>query len=339
MQLSTRLLTAAVMTAMATTALAQAPTTRKLDYPVARKGATVDTYFGVKVPAPYQWMENLEDPALHPWADAENRVTDAYFAKIPVRGWIDHHLTELWNYAKESTPEQLQNGMLFFGRNSGLQNQDVVYPQGSVTAKPRALIDPNKLSPDGSIALAGVEPSHDGKLAAYQLSAGGSDWEIIHVMDTATGKALPDEVQWVKFSDVSWTHDGKGFFYSRFPQPPTGREAKINQKGVDQTLYYHRFGTPQADDKLVYAMPGHPEWLVDAQVSEDGRYLLHRPRVLDARWLVGRPRNRIVVPTNPRSECDPGSALGLASPRRFPVPAPASPRASGNDESKAHAPR
>ncbi len=275
MRLSTNVLTAAVLAALSTAAVAQTtavPT--KLAYPVAHQGATVDTYFGTSVPAPYQWMENLNDPALHRWVDAENKLTDAYFAKLPVRGWIDRHLTELWNYAKEGTPDQLQNGMLFFGRNSGLQNQSVVYVQDSATAKPRVLINPNTLSPDGSIALAGIEPSHDGKLVAYQLSTGGSDWQTIHVLDTATGKSLPDAIQWVKFSGVAWTHDGKGFFYSRFPTPPASEESRINQRVVDQKLYYHRLGTPQADDELVYSMPGHPEWLVGAQVSEDGRYLL-----------------------------------------------------------------
>ncbi|MGH8111587.1 MAG: prolyl oligopeptidase family serine peptidase, partial [Rhodanobacteraceae bacterium] len=275
MQLSMNLLAAAVLAGMTTAAFAQASTAPStIEYPVAHKDATVDTYFGTKVPAPYRWMENLNSPDLHKWVDAENKLTDAYFAKIPVRSWIDHHLTELWNYAKEGTPDQLQNGMLFFGRNSGLQNQSVVYVQASPGAKARVLLDPNKLSPDGSIALAGYEPSHDGKLLAYQLSTGGSDWETIHVMDVASGKPLPDTVKWVKFSNVAWTHDGKGFFYSRFPTPPGSEESQINQKVVDQKLYYHRLGTPQSDDKLIYSMPKHPEWGVDGAVSEDGRYLV-----------------------------------------------------------------
>ena len=244
----------------------------KLDYPVAKRDSTVDVYFGTKVPAPYQWMENLESPELHKWVAAENQITEAYLARIPVRGWISQRLTQLWNYPKQGTPTQLKNGKLFFRRNSGLQNQSVVYVQASASAEPRVLIDPNKLSPDGSIALAFGVPSPDGKYYAYALSQGGSDWETIHVLDVATGKHLPDQVRWVKFSGISWTNDNRGFYYSRYPQPPSG-EREINQKVVNQKLYYHKLGTPQSDDKLVYRVPAHPEWIVGGDVSEDGRYL------------------------------------------------------------------
>ncbi|MGH8427526.1 MAG: prolyl oligopeptidase family serine peptidase [Gammaproteobacteria bacterium] len=243
-----------------------------LHYPQAQRGKTVDNYFGTQVPAPYQWMENLDSPALKQWVAAENKLTDAYLAKIPVRGWIQKRLTTLWNYAKEGTPIQTANGMLFFSRNSGLQNQSVVYVQNSPAAKPRVLLDPNKLSPDGSIALAFYVPSPDGKDLAYALSQGGSDWETIHVLDVATGKDMADAVRWVKFSGISWTNDDKGFYYSRYPQPPSG-EKQINQKVVNQTLYYHALGTAQSADKLIYARPDLPEWIVGGGVSEDGRYL------------------------------------------------------------------
>ncbi|MGH8414815.1 MAG: S9 family peptidase, partial [Gammaproteobacteria bacterium] len=245
----------------------------KLAYPAAARDKVVDNYFGTKVPAPYQWMENLDNPALHKWVAEENDLTDAYLAKIPVRGWINQRLTQLWDYAKEGTPDQLRNGMLFFRRNSGLQNQSVVYVQTSAGAKPRVLIDPNKLSPDGSTALAFGVPSPDGRYYAYALSQGGSDWETVHVLDIATGKELPDAVHWVKFSGISWTNDNRGFYYSRYPQPPESEESRINQKVVDQKLYYHKLGMPQSDDKLVYQMSAHPEWVVEGQVSEDGRYL------------------------------------------------------------------
>lgn len=204
---------------------------------------------------------------------AENKVTNAYLAKIPVRGWINDHLTKLWNYAKEGTPRQLENGMLFFSRNSGLQNQSVVYVQKSATAKPRVLLNPNKLSSDGSIALSFYVPSPDGKYFAYALSSGGSDWDTIHVMNVKTGEELSDTVHWVKFSGISWTHDNKGFYYSRYPQPPKGQEEKIKQKVVNQKLYYHKLGTPQSDDKLIYSMPKHPEWIVGGGVGTSGRYL------------------------------------------------------------------
>lgn len=241
-------------------------------YPVAPRDHTADVYFGTQVPAPYQWMENLESPALHKWVEAENTVTDAYLDKIPVRGWISQRLTTLWNYAKETTPDQLANGMLFFRRNSGLQNQSVVYVQPAAGAAPRVLIDPNQLSPDGSIALAFGVPSPDGKYYAYALSQGGSDWETVKVLDVATGKPLPGEVRWVKFSGISWTNDNRGFYYSRYPQPPSG-ENQINQKVVNQKLYYHKLGTPQSSDRLVYSVPAHPEWIVGGTVSEDGKYL------------------------------------------------------------------
>jgi prolyl oligopeptidase len=273
MNINIRLLSAAMAAVVALPVLAASPPSA-IEYPVAHKGSTVDTYFGTRVPAPYQWMENLTDPQLHHWVDAENKITDGYLAKIPVRGWIDHRLTELWNYAKEGKPDQLKNGMLFFSRNSGLQNQSVLYVQDSPTAKPRVLLDPNKLSPDGSIALVEDAPSPDGKYLAYVLSNGGSDWGTVHVMDVATGKQLADTIRWLKFSGISWTEDNQGFYYSRFPTPPSDRESQINQKVENQKLYYHRLGTPQSSDKLVYAMPKHPEWGVDGSVSEDGRYLI-----------------------------------------------------------------
>lgn len=259
-------------TALLWAGMVAAQPAQKLAYPVAPRENTVDVYFGTKVPAPYQWMENLESPALHKWVEAENAVTDTYLAKIPVRGWITQRLTMLWNYAKETTPDQLANGMLFFRRNSGLQNQSVVYVQSAFGATPRVLIDPNKLSPDGSIALAFGVPSPDGKYYAYALSQGGSDWETVHVLDVATGKQLPDEVRWVKFSGISWTNDNRGFYYSRYPQPPSG-ENQINQKVVNQKLYYHALGTPQTSDRLIYSVPAHPEWIVGGSVSEDGKYL------------------------------------------------------------------
>lgn len=272
MKTSIHMLAAALLAALAVPAWAAVPTAQKLQYPVAHQDDTVDTYFGTRVPAPYQWMENLTSPQLKQWVDAENKLTNDYLSKIPVRGWIDHHLTELWNYAKEGTPDQLQNGTLFFRRNSGLQNQSVVYVQAP-GGPPRVLLDPNQLSPDGSIALAGDAPSPDGRYLAYALSKGGSDWETLHVMDVATGKQLADAVRWVKFSGIAWTNDGKGFFYSRYPEPPSGEQA-ISHAVVDQKLYYHRLGTPQSDDKLIYARADLPHASIGGSVSEDGRYLI-----------------------------------------------------------------
>lgn len=260
----------AVAPALAQTGGNAAP--HELSYPTPHRDKTVDTYFGTKVAAPYQWMEDLTNPKLHKWVTAENKLTDAYLAKIPVRGWINHRLAELWNYAKEGTPDQLKNGMLFFRRNSGLQNQSVVYVQDSAESKPRVLLDPNKLSPDGSIALKGATPSPDGSYYAYALAKGGSDWQSIHVMNVKTGKQLSDVVRWAKFSGISWTHDNKGFFYSRYPKPPSGEKA-ISHAVVHQKLYYHKLGTPQSADKLIYALPDQPHAFVGGGVGEDGRYL------------------------------------------------------------------
>jgi prolyl oligopeptidase len=242
-----------------------------ITYPQAERDKTVDHYFGTAVPAPYRWMEDMQNPALHKWVAAENALTARYLAAIPVRSWMQQRLKELWNYAKETTPDQVEGSRLFFRRNAGLQNQSVLYVQDSLAAKPRVLIDPNKLSPDGSTALAGLTVSPDGKYIAYSLSSGGSDWETVHVMDVATGKTLSDAVKWVKFSNIAWTNDDGGFFYSRYPEP--AQNNKINQEVVNQKLYYHKLGTPQSADTLIYARPDLPHWIIEGDVSEDGRTL------------------------------------------------------------------
>lgn len=268
---SIALLALAGVAAAARAQAAAAAAQPKLSYPAAHRDSTVDTYFGTKVPVPYQWMENLGSPALKQWVEAENTLTSSYLETVPVRSWIQQRLTQLWNYAKESTPEQVAGGRIFFGRNSGLQNQSVVYVADSATAAPRELLDPNTLSPDGSVALLGYRASPRGAYLAYELSQGGSDWVTIHVRDVVTGKDLPDTIRWVKFSGAAWTEDGKGFFYSRYPAAPEGKA--ISQRVIDQTLYYHRLGTDQSADALIYARPDLPEWVIDGAVSQDGRYL------------------------------------------------------------------
>lgn len=245
--------------------------TSRLKYPSAHRASTVDTYFGVKAPAPYQWMENLDSRPVQKWVRQENALTFSCLEKIPIRTWIKTRLTTLWNYARESTPEQVAGGRIFFAKNSGLQNQSVVYVQDSPASAPRELLDPNALSPNGSIAFMGDQPSPHGVYLAYNLSQGGSDWFTVHVRNVESGKDLPDIIQWVKFSDIAWTEDGKGFFYSRYPAPPPGKA--ISQQVVDQKLYYHRLGTDQSADTLIYARPDLPEWSIGGSVSEDGRYL------------------------------------------------------------------
>ncbi len=247
------------------------PQQTALHYPPARRDKTVQEYFGTRVPAPYRWMENMTSPALHRWVAAENQLTEEYLAKIPIRGWIVRRLTALSNYAKETTPTLVAGSRIFFRRNSGLQNQSVLYVQDTPTAQPRVLLDPNTLSPNGAIALADFEPSPDGKYVAYALSQGGSDWQTVRVMDVATGRTLPDAVRWVKFSNIAWTNDDRGFYYSRYPRPP--KSNRINDAVVDQALYFHALGTPQHADKLIYRRPDLPRWIIEGQVSENGRYL------------------------------------------------------------------
>ena len=256
---------------LATATSIASPAHEALTYPIAPRDEVVAEYFGTRVQAPYRWMENMQSPALHRWVAAENRLTEDYLAKIPVRDWMSTRLRQLWNYPKETTPVEVAGSRIFFRRNAGLQNQSVLYVQDSPSASSRVLIDPNTLSPDGSVALVDFQPSPDGRYLAYALSAGGSDWETLHVLDVSTGKALPDDVQWVKFSNIAWSNGDNGFFYSRYPTPPKGN--RINQEVVGQQLFFHSLGQSQSADRLVYRRPDLPRWLIGGQVSEDGRYL------------------------------------------------------------------
>ena len=178
---------------------------------------------------------------------------------------------ELWNYERYSAPRKV-GGRYFFSKNDGLQNQDVLYVLEALEGTPRVLLDPNQWSKDGTVALAGLSVSEDGKYVAYSIAEAGSDWQTWHVLDVASGKVLPDEIRWTKYRGTSWTHDGKGFFYGRYDEPKPG--AKFQNTTLNQKIYYHRVGTPQAEDVLVYRRPDHPEWGCEARVTEDGRYLV-----------------------------------------------------------------
>jgi prolyl oligopeptidase len=245
-------------------------TADKLAYPPAARDTTVDDYGGVKVAAPYQWMEDLNSPALAQWVEAENKLTFSYLDEIPERGWMRARLTKLWNYAKQGVPQE-EGGQLFFTRNGGLQNQSPVYMQAAAGGEARMLLDPNTLSADGSVALLDFVPSHDAAYFAYALSQGGSDWEELKVHDIKSGKDLSDDVKWVKFSGIAWTKDNKGFFYSRYPEPPA--DQAISQQLKVQSLYYHSLGTAQSADKLIYTRPDLPDWIVGGNVSDDGKLL------------------------------------------------------------------
>ena len=242
-----------------------------LTYPVAKQVDQTDNYFGTAIADPYRWLEDANSADTKAWVDAENQVTQAYLATIPQRAAIRQRLTQLWNYERYSVPFR-EGGRYFYSRNDGLQNQAVLYTMTSLTDTPRLLLDPNTLAADGTVALAGLAVSPDGKLLAYSTAASGSDWNEIKVRDVATGKDLPDHIRWVKFSETAWTRDGKGFFYSRYDEP---KEAtKLADVNYFQKLYYHKLGTPQDADVLVYDRPDEKEWGFGAATTDDGRYLI-----------------------------------------------------------------
>lgn len=246
---------------------------KPLKYPETRKVDVVDVYHGTAVPDPYRWLEDdvRKNTEVAAWVEAQNKVTQAYLEGIPERKMIRDRITELYNYAKYSAPGK-RGGLYFFSKNDGLQNQSVLYVQESLTAEPRMLIDPNAWTRDGTVALAGFSVSEDGKLAAFAKAAAGSDWNNWYVLDVATGKQLEDELKWIKFSSVSWTHDNKGFYYSRFPEPK--KDDTFQALNTHQKLYYHVLGKPQAEDKLVYEDPDHPKWGINGSVTDDGRFLV-----------------------------------------------------------------
>ena len=252
-------------------AIAPAGAGPRLRYPQTRTVEQIDDYHGLKVPDPYRWLEDPDSADTRSWVEAQNRVTFGYLEAIPARQAIRRRLTELWNYERYGVPER-QGGRYFFSKNDGLQNQSVIYSLDRLDGAPRVLIDPNTLSADGTIALSGYKVSEDGALMAYGLSSGGSDWEEWRVREVATGRDLADRLQWVKFSGASWTHDGKGFFYSRYDEPQPGQ--KLEQANYFQKLYYHRVGTPQSEDRLVYQRPDQKELGFQGHVTEDGRYLV-----------------------------------------------------------------
>ena len=240
-------------------------------YPSAQKGDVVEDYFGTEVADPYRWMEELDSKPVADWVAAENKLSFDYLAKLPLREHFRKRITELWNYPKVSIP-RLEGGRYFYAKNSGLQRQSPVYLRAGLNGPPSLVIDPNVLSPDGSVSMAQWSPSRDGRLLAYGLSQGGADWRTLHVRDIDSGKDLADEVRWMRFSDISWTNDSKGFFYSRYPEPPKGKELEAALSG--QAIYYHRVGTPQPEDRLIYSRKDLPAWFIGGQVTEDGRYLL-----------------------------------------------------------------
>ncbi len=243
----------------------------KLDYPKTKKVDQMDDYHGTKVSDPYRWLEDDNSEETKKWVEAQNKVTFGYLNTIPEREKIKKRLTELWDYEKYSAPFE-EGGKYFYYKNNGLQNQSVLYVADSVNDEGRVLLDPNKLSEDGTTSLAGIAVSDDGKTLAYGISVAGSDWREYYFMDIESGKKLPDVLKDIKFSGMSWTKDGEGIFYSRFPR--TDDSAKLTRINYNQKLYYHKLGTPQSEDPIVYQRPDDKEMGVGGGVSEDGRWLI-----------------------------------------------------------------
>jgi prolyl oligopeptidase len=258
---------------------------QSITYPPARKSDVVDDYHGTKVADPYRWLEDVDSPETRAWVEAENRVTFAYLEQIPERERIRRRLTELWDYPKYGAPFK-KGGRYFFFRNSGLQNQSVLYTQATLTAEPQVLLDPNTLSADGTVALSILAFAEDGRTLVYGTSGSGSDWQEFRVRDVATRQDRSDHLKWIKFSSAAWTHDGAGFFYSRYPEPAAGADALLDVNR-NQKVYYHKLGTDQSADRLVYERPDHPDWGFSVEVSADGRYAVYTV------WLGTDRRNRV----------------------------------------------
>ncbi|MBV8973559.1 MAG: hypothetical protein JOY74_00435, partial [Sinobacteraceae bacterium] len=256
------------MTTVTDQAVGMPPAARTPVYPITARGPVADNYFGTKVADPYRWLEDDRSPEVAAWVEAQNKVTSAYLEQIPYRAAVKDRLLKLYNYPKYSAPTR-RGDWFFSTKNDGLQNQSVWYIQKGLDGTPELLLDPNTFSKDGTSRLGSFSISHTGKYVGYGISQGGSDWNEIHVLDVATKKPLDDKLEWVKFSSASWRGD-EGFYYNRYPTPPEGK--KMAQKNEYQKTYYHKVGTPQSQDVLVYEDNNHPGQFNGVGVSDDLRF-------------------------------------------------------------------
>jgi prolyl oligopeptidase len=255
-------------------------TTLELTYPFARKVEQTDDYFGTAVSDPYRWMEDVDSAELKTWVDAENVLTQRYLAQVPVRATMQKRLMELINFERY-TPPSRRGTRYFYSHNSGLQNQNVLYWQEGLDGEPKVLLDPNTFSADGTVAISGISITDDGSRAAYSIADAGSDWVKWHVRDVTTGEDLPDVIEWSKFSGASWLKDGSGFFYARYDAPAAdASEAEaLKTANYFHKVFFHKLGTPQSEDKLIFDRPDDGELNLGAQVTDDGRYLvLHQSK-------------------------------------------------------------
>lgn len=241
---------------------------KMMPYPVTKKVDTVDTYFGVKVPDPYRWLEDDKSAETAEWVKAQNTVTFDYLSKIPFREALKNRLSKIWNYPKYGTPF-FKGEYYFFFKNDGMQNQSVLYIQEGLDGTPRVFLDPNTFSEDGTVSLAAMNVSNDAKYFAYGISKGGSDWNEFYVIDIATGKQLSDKLEWIKFSGIAWEKDG--FYYSRYDAP---KGSELSVKNEFQKVYYHKIGTKQNEDILIYENKAFPLHNFGAAVTEDETFLI-----------------------------------------------------------------
>jgi len=259
-----------------------------IKYPFTATSSQVDNYHGTFIADPYRWLEDTDSPQTREWIEAQNTLTFSFLENIPAREKIRQRLRELWDYPKVYAPRKT-GGRYFQLRNTGLQNQDVLYTFDSLDGEKRVLLDPNQLSEDGTIALTDWRVSQDGRYLAYSTSSGGSDWQTWHIRDVPSGDDLPEILAWSKFSSAAWLPDSSGFFYSRY-EPPDESD-RLLEVNLNQKLYLHRLGTSQAEDELIYQRRDQPEWGFDAKVSNDGEYL-----VLHV-WHGTDTRNRLFYKT------------------------------------------
>ena len=262
-------LTAAL--ALACTIVVPPAWAQRVTYPRTEKGTVTDNYFGTVVADPYRWLEDLDDPRTRAWITAQNAFTASYLAQFPLRDTLRTRLRELFDYARVTVPELTATRRLFYRRNTGLENQAVLYMRDSANAPAVKVLDPNTLSSDGSIAFEESSPSPDGRFVAYAVAQGGADWRTVRVRDLASMQDLADSLHWVRFSNLSWTRDGRGFFYSRYPEPPKGKSLSAALSG--HAVYYHTLGTSQAQDREIFGRPDLVRYFVGCGVTGDGRYV------------------------------------------------------------------
>jgi prolyl oligopeptidase len=249
------------------------PTNAAIEYPQTVRSDVVEEHFGVRVVDPYRWLEDdvRISPDVRDWVTAQNKVTDAYLGTLPSRAAFRRRMTQFYDFERYGIPQK-EGGRYFYTRNTGLENQSVLYVRETLDGTPRVLIDPNQWSSDGATALAEWKPSESGTHLVYAVQDGGTDWRTLKVLEVESGRVMGDEVRWVKFSALEWAKDGSGFYYSRFPEPKESEQ--FQSLNENQAVYFHRLGTPSAKDELIFAQRDRPKLSNIAQVSDDGRWLI-----------------------------------------------------------------